>query len=222
LGYLAQHKLHLKGVLLTHHHHDHLDGAAELQKVYNIPIYGPNSQRIPQVTKHLYDGDQLQLGALTANIISLPGHTLDHIAYLIETADKPPLLFSGDTLFAVGCGRLFDGTAQLLYQALQKIANLPDNTLIYGGHEYTLANIRFALTIEPDNNDLQVRQVSETHKRELGIPTLPTQLALEKRTNPFLRCHLKSVRTTVERLSGETFTSDADVFARLRLIKDSF
>lgn len=220
--YLALHKLNLKGILLTHHHHDHIDGAAELQQHFQVPIYGPDSKRIPQVTRHLYDGDQLQLGTLTTKIISLPGHTLDHIAYLIETADNPPLLFSGDTLFAVGCGRLFDGTAPLLYQALQKIAALPDDTLIHGGHEYTLANIRFALTIEPDNADLQARQATETQKREQKIATLPTQLGLERRTNPFLRCHLNSVCTSVERLSNKTLTTDVDIFTSLRLLKDRF
>lgn len=220
--YLAQHKLELKGVLLTHHHHDHIDGALELQETFKTPIYGPDSSRIPQVTQPLYDGDSLPLGTLTATILALPGHTLDHIAYFIQTPDNPPLLFSGDTLFAVGCGRLFDGTAPLLYRALQKIALLPDETLIYGGHEYTLANIRFALTIEPDNSDLKVRQVAERQKREQGISTLPTQLALEKRTNPFLRCHLKSVRTSVERLSNKTLVTDTDIFTSLRLLKDHF
>lgn len=222
LDYLAQYELTLKGILLTHHHHDHIDGALELKVAFQIPIYGPDSQRIPQVTEYLYEGDQLQLGPLTAKILSLPGHTLDHIAYLIETPGNPALLFSGDTLFAVGCGRLFDGTAPLLYQALQKIAALPDNTLIYGGHEYTLANIRFALTIEPENGDLKARQILETQKREQGIATLPTQLAHERRTNPFLRCHLNTVRTSVERLTKETLTTNTDVFASLRRLKDHF
>jgi hydroxyacylglutathione hydrolase len=220
--YLNAHQLTLKGILLTHHHHDHIDGADELRSTFNIAIYGPDSKRIPQVTNHLYDGDQLQLGALSVKIIALPGHTLDHIAYLIEAPSQPPHLFSGDTLFAVGCGRLFDGTAPLLHLALQKIAALADNTLIYGGHEYTLANIGFALTIEPENANLVARQTVETNKREQGIATLPTQLGLEKRTNPFLRCHLNSVRTSVERLSGKILPTDIDVFTRLRLIKDSF
>lgn len=222
LDYLQHHNLALKGILITHHHHDHIDGAEELQKTFNIPIYGPDSSRIPQVTQPLYEGDILQLGTQSAKIISLPGHTLDHIAYFIEPINKPPLLFSGDTLFAVGCGRLFDGTALLLYQALQKIAALPDDTLIYGGHEYTLANIRFALTIEPDNKDLQARQILETQKRDQGIATLPTQLGTERRTNPFLRCHLKPVRTSVERFTNTTVTTDADVFANLRRLKDRF
>lgn len=220
--YLRQHRLQLKGILLTHHHHDHIDGAAELRDKYQAPIYGPRSARIPQVTHYLGEGDELPLGVLTAKILEIPGHTLDHIAYLIETAEQQSHLFSGDTLFGAGCGRLFDGTAPLLYAALQRIAALPEDTLIYGGHEYTLANIRFALTIEPDNTELQARQALETEKRQQGIATLPTQLGVEKRTNPFLRCHLNSVRHSVAQISGETFSSDAEVFAGLRLIKDHF
>lgn len=220
--YLKQHQLQLMGILLTHHHHDHIDGAAELRDSYQCPIYGPRSPRIPQVTHHLGEGDELPLGNITAKILEIPGHTLDHIAYLIETTEQPPHLFSGDTLFGAGCGRLFDGTAPLLYAALQRIAALPEDTLIYGGHEYTLANIRFALTIEPDNTELQARQAIETEKRQQGIATLPTSLSIEKRTNPFLRCHLNSVRGSVAHISGNTFATDAEVFASLRLIKDRF
>ena len=220
--YLTQHQLQLKGILLTHHHHDHIGGAAELREQYQIPIYGPRSRRIPQVTHYLSEGDNLILGTLSANILALPGHTLDHIAYLIEMTDQPPHLFSGDTLFGAGCGRLFDGTASLLFAALQRIAELPDDTLVYGGHEYTLANIRFALTIEPDNPELKARQLLEIEKRHQGKATLPTRLGIEKRTNPFLRCHLNSVRDSVEQISGKIFANEAEVFARLRLIKDHF
>lgn len=221
-SYLTQHGLTLKGILLTHHHHDHIDGATELQEHFNIPIYGPNSPRIPQVTQPLYEGDLINLGGIQARILTLPGHTLDQIAYSIETAEKPPLLFSGDTLFAVGCGRLFDGTAPLLFQSLQRIAALPEDTLIYGGHEYTLANIKFALSIEPNNEDLKAREMAEMHKRAQGIPTLPTQLGAEKRTNPFLRCHLNSIRNSVEALVKETLTTNLEVFTSLRLLKDRF
>ena len=220
--YLQLHKLQLKAILLTHHHHDHIDGAAELSEKFQIPIYGPKSNRIPQVTHYLNEGDELSLKPLTAKILTIPGHTLDHIAYFLQPPNSPPLLFSGDTLFGAGCGRLFDGTAQLLYSALQRIAALPDDTLIYGGHEYTLANIRFALTIEPENADLITRQTTEAEKRALGLATLPTQLDVELRTNPFLRCHLNSVRNSVEQHFGQRFATDSDVFASLRLIKDSF
>jgi len=220
--YLKKHQLQLKGILLTHHHHDHIDGAIELHEKYQVPIYGPQSARIPQVTHPLKEGSELAVGDLNLNVLEIPGHTLDHIAYLIEAPNQPIHLFSGDTLFGAGCGRLFDGTAPLLHAALQRIAMLPDDTLIYGGHEYTLANIRFALTIEPDNTELQARQLIETEKRRQGVATLPTQIGIEKQTNPFLRCHVKSVRESVEHISGEILTSDTDVFTRLRLIKDRF
>lgn len=220
--YLQEHKLQLKAILLTHHHHDHIDGATELSEQHQIPIYGPKSERIPQVTNYLNEGDELPLNPLTAKILLIPGHTLDHIAYFLQPPNSPPLLFSGDTLFGAGCGRLFDGTAPLLYAALQRIAALPDDTLIYGGHEYTLSNIRFALTIEPENADLVARQTTESEKRAQGLATLPTRLDVELRTNPFLRCHLNSVRNSVEQHFGQKFTTDGDVFAGLRLIKDRF
>jgi hydroxyacylglutathione hydrolase len=220
--YLEQHKLQLRSILLTHHHHDHIDGATELSERYQVPIYGPKSNRIPQVTHYLNEGDKLLLKPLTAKILMIPGHTLDHLAYFIEPLEGPPLLFSGDTLFGAGCGRLFDGTAQLLYSALQRIASLPTDTLVFGGHEYTLANIRFALTVEPENADLVARQIAESQKRERGLATLPTRLDVELRTNPFLRCHLNSVRNSVEQRFGQTYPTDSDVFASLRLMKDSF
>lgn len=220
--YLHQHNLQLKGILLTHHHHDHIDGAAELSEKYQLPIYGPNSNRIPQVTHYLSEGDQLNLNPLCATILTVPGHTLDHIAYLIKPPESPALLFSGDTLFGAGCGRLFDGTALQLYGSLNRIAELPEDTLVYASHEYTLVNIRFALTIEPQNPDLVARQATETQKQAQGIATLPTRLDVELRTNPFLRCHLNSVRTSVEQHLGRRLTIDSEVFASLRLIKDSF
>jgi len=221
-NYLQANNLRLKGILLTHHHHDHIDGAVALSEKYHLPIHGPNSNRIPQVTHFLEEGDYLNLGVLTAKVLTLPGHTLDHIAYLIEPADSAPMLFSGDTIFAAGCGRLFDGTAELLYASLQKITALPDNTLIYAAHEYTLSNINFALDVEPENKDLLARCITETRKREAGIATLPTHLALEKQTNPFLRCHLKAVQTYIQQKVTTPLSSDVEFFASLRLIKDSF
>lgn len=221
-NYVNEHQLQLKGILLTHHHHDHIDGVQELHKTLQLPVYGPNSPRIPQVTHFLSEGDYLELGTVMAKVMALPGHTLDHIAYFIDVPEDPPVLFSGDTIFAAGCGRLFDGTAALLYSSLQKIAALPDDTLIYAAHEYTLSNIAFALHIEPDNEDLKTRNIVETRKREQGISTLPTQLALEKRTNPFLRCHLDSIRLSVEQKMGKRLETTAEIFTNLRLIKDNF
>jgi len=214
--------LQLKGILLTHHHHDHIDGAQALADEYDVSIYGPDSPRIPQVDYKLREGDWVQLGSQSARVLGLAGHTLDHIGYLLEPAGSAPRLFSGDTLFAAGCGRLFDGTAPLLYQALQKIAALPDETLIYAAHEYTLANIKFALWAEPDNADLIQRQKDETLKRNQGQPTLPTRVSLEKRTNPFLRCHLNALKSTAEAFAGHKLNSDDEIFASLRRAKDQF
>ncbi len=210
-NYLKHNDFQLEGILLTHHHHDHIDGATELADKYNVPVYGPKSPRIPQVTRPLSEGDSIPLGAVTARILEIPGHTLDHLAYLIDEDEQPSKLFSGDTLFGAGCGRLFDGTAPMLFSALQRISALPEDTLIYGGHEYTLANIRFALTIEPDNQELLARQKREFDKRQQGLPTLPTLLSIEKRTNPFLRCHLSSVRRSVEHILGNSLETDSDV-----------
>lgn len=221
-NYLQRNNLQLKGILLTHHHHDHIDGALSLSERHQLPIHGPKSNRIPQVTHFLKEGDQLSLGGLTATVLALPGHTLDHIAYFIEPIDGAPMIFSGDTIFAAGCGRLFDGTAELLHASLQKVAALPDNTLIYAAHEYTLSNINFALDVEPENKDLLARHIIETRKRESGLSTLPTYLALEKQTNPFLRSHLRNVRTYIQQKVTQPLNSDADFFASLRLIKDSF
>jgi hydroxyacylglutathione hydrolase len=221
-NYLNESRLRLRSVLLTHHHQDHIGGAQVLADTYQIPVYGPKSIRIPQVSHTLTEGDDLELGPLNARILRLPGHTLDHIAYLIEVSGAPPMLFSGDTIFAAGCGRLFDGTAELLYSSLQKIAALPDDTFIYAAHEYTLSNIEFALHIEPDNEALRNRKLRESDKRTRGLATLPTQLEVEKRTNPFLRCHLPSVRERVRQLTGKSQDSDAQVFTSLRLMKDSF
>jgi len=220
--YLQGKHLNLAGILLTHHHNDHIGGAAELAKTWQVPVYGPQSPYIPQVTHLVADGEQIELLGLSARVMALPGHTLDHIAYYFEPPASSPLLFSGDTLFAAGCGRLFDGTAALLFASLQKIAALSDDTLIYATHEYTLANLKFARFIEPDNDDIRRRQEDEIRKREQGLATLPTRLDLEKRTNPFLRCHVNAVRNEAEQLSGQKLTSEEDIFASLRRAKDKF
>lgn len=219
---LKQSNLTLKGILITHHHHDHIDGAAELSKEFSIPIYGPKSARIPQVTHHLKDGDILNLGAIEFSVLGLAGHTLDHIGYYSKPHLSAPLLFCGDTLFAGGCGRLFDGTAEMLYQSLQKISLLDDDTIIYCAHEYTLANLEFARFIEPDNTDLITRQNREIEKRQQDRPTIPTQLLLEKRTNPFLRCHIPQVHNRVEEIAKMKMTSIMDVFTYLRRAKDQY
>ncbi|MES2823768.1 MAG: hydroxyacylglutathione hydrolase [Pseudomonadota bacterium] len=219
---LEAHQLSLAGILITHHHHDHIDGATKLSQTFNIPIYGPQSTNIPQITHYLSDNDNLVLVTLHAKIIALPGHTRDHIGYFIKPDRSQPLLFCGDTLFAAGCGRLFDGSIEQLFQSLQKISQLPDETLIYCAHEYTLANIAFALFIEPENDQLIARQRSAGLERERHLPTVPNPLSLEKQTNPFLRCHLPAIRQRVEQLTQQTLTTELEVFSHLRRIKDHF
>lgn len=180
----------LDGILLTHHHADHTGGAAALQQHWNCPIYAPASAhpayRALNATR-VKDDDTIHfagLPSLSCKVMALPGHTLDHIAFYINDQH----LFSGDVLFGAGCGRLFEGSPLQMYTSLQEIAALPAGTLIYPAHEYTAHNIAFALTIEPDNKDLQQRAQNTAILRQQQQPTLPTTLALEKATNPFLRC----------------------------------
>lgn len=222
LAGVEKYGLNLKGILITHHHHDHIDGAQSLSSKFNIPIYGPQSPKIPQITQVVRNGEQLLLGQFKVNVIALPGHTQDHIAYYMVPENTEPRLFSGDTLFAAGCGRLFDGTAKALFASLQTIAALPENTLIYAAHEYTLANLRFALYIEPDNNEVSQRQGHCEKLRSQGLPTLPTQLLLEKRTNPFLRCHIPAIRLRAEQLVGHELATEEAIFTSLRQAKDHF
>jgi hydroxyacylglutathione hydrolase len=219
---LSRYSLTLAGILITHHHHDHIDGAMELSKTFQIPIYGPESSKIPQITHYLYEGDNILLGTSRTKIIALPGHTRDHIGYFIEPNHDQPLLFGGDTLFAAGCGRLFDGTAEQLFQSLQRIKTLPDDTLIYCAHEYTLNNIRFALHIESNNTHLIARQSNALQIRQHHSPTIPNVLHLEKQTNPFLRCHLPQIRQRVEQLSQLSLATELEVFTQMRRLKDQF
>lgn len=219
---LEYYQLQLKSILITHHHHDHIDGAVTLSECYKTVIYGPDSAKIPQVTHRLGQGDEIQLGSIAAKVLLLPGHTRDHIGYYLASAPLQPRLFCGDTLFAAGCGRLFDGTADQLFHSLQTLAQLPDNTLIYSAHEYVLANLEFACHIEPQNPDIVARQHKEAQKRRQNLPSIPSPLLLEKRTNPFLRCHLPVVHQRVEQLSGYSLTSESEVFTQLRRLKDQF
>ena len=184
MRWLAGRDLHT--ILLTHHHGDHIGGASELKLQTGARIIGPaaDEHRIPGMDVLVTEGDIVRAGDCTFAVIATPGHTLGHICYH-DAAHK--LLFCGDTLFSLGCGRLFEGTAEQMWGSLQKIVALPDDTLVYCGHEYTLANGRFALTVEPDNVDLLDRMAAVNALRGAGRPTLPVRLGLEKKSNPFLR-----------------------------------
>ena len=165
------------------------------------------------------EGDNIDIPQLDCRfkVIEIPGHTKGHIALY---HDK--ILFCGDTLFTAGCGRIFEGTAEQMFNSLQKLAALPDDTFIYCGHEYTAANLRFAQTVEPDNRDIQQRIIDTKNLRDKNKPTVPATLALEKKTNPFLRSHIASVKNAVEQHVGHPLTNDVEVFKHTRLWKDSF
>ena len=219
LAYLQQEQLTLSAILLTHHHADHIDGVNELLSHYDVPVYGPESVDIPFITRTLHDGDTIQAGGSSFTVLEIPGHTLDHIAYYADTlSNQHPVLFCGDTLFAGGCGRIFEGTPVMMYNSLQKLAALEPQTQFYCAHEYTLGNLAFAQVVSPDDPALQKRVQQEKAKRDKDIPTVPSNIEQELLTNPFLRCSEKSIT--------EKFPDHAqqavEVFAALREWKDRF
>ncbi|KPY67444.1 Hydroxyacylglutathione hydrolase [Pseudomonas syringae pv. syringae] len=222
LGWLAQNPdYRLTDILITHHHNDHVGGVAELKQLTAARVLGPAAETIPARDIALVDNDRLTVLGLEFVVHAVPGHTLGHIAFYHEDATTP-LLFSGDTLFAAGCGRLFEGTPQQMHDSLGRLAELPDSTLIYCAHEYTLSNLRFAQAVEPDNVDIAERLAEVTRWRSENRISLPSNLALEKRTNPFLRTGETSVKEKADERSGGQNTSQSAVFASLRAWKDKF
>ena len=225
LAYLNAHQLELTTILCTHHHNDHSGGICELMQVYNAAVYGPQHEIIPCISQGVAEGDVVEIAELNLRleVIDIPGHTRGHIAYLMsENIAGLGGVFCGDTLFGCGCGKLLEGTAAQLLHALHRLANLPDETKVYCGHEYTEANIRFALACEPGNVRLKQRQADVQALRAAGLPTLPSTIALEKITNPFLRCTEPDIITTVQRTTHITQADEASVFTALRGWKDHF
>lgn len=225
LRYCNAHNKKLVGILITHHHNDHTGGVAELKKYSKCPVYGPQ-HLVSLVTRPMSEGDEIQIFSRKFQVIETPAHTLDHLCYFSEaeplTQDKP-VLFSGDTLFKGGCGRIMEGTPELMLIAMSKISALPDDTLIYCTHEYTLANYRFALSLEPENTDLIESNEVSKQQREDNIPTLPSKLSLEKKTNPFLRIHHPSVKNQAAQQLKEVIAKDLiSTFSQVRRAKDSF
>ncbi|MCG7896897.1 MAG: hydroxyacylglutathione hydrolase [Candidatus Thiodiazotropha weberae] len=218
LNWLQENSLTLSAVLLTHHHYDHVGGVPELREAFpDLKVFGPAGESIKGVTEPLHEGDRPLIPGLDADfqVLELPGHTAGHIAYLGEQA-----LFCGDTLFAAGCGRVFDGTMTQLANSLQRIAQLPAETKIYCAHEYTLDNLGFARWVEPESEAVMQRIDSEQAKRQNGEPTLPSTLQLELATNPFLRTQVPSIVTAAEKVAGKTLTDHAEIFMVIRQWKD--
>ena len=221
ITYLQTHQLSLNAILITHRHNDHIGGIAELSKVYNTLVYGPRSELIPGITHHIGAGDVVEIGALGLrfDILHVPGHLPEHIVYIGNG-----LLFCGDILFGCGCGKMFVGTPQEFHHSLQLLAALPAETQVYCAHEYTESNIRFALLCEPSNAQLQQRQRDVQDLRQQDLPSLPSTIALEQATNPFMRCAEPEIIANVTR-HFELTSPPADevaVFALLREWRNFF
>ncbi|MEZ0122285.1 MAG: hydroxyacylglutathione hydrolase [Candidatus Reddybacter sp.] len=222
LDCLQKHGLDLAGILITHHHPDHTGGIKALLSHYDAPVYGPDSRNIPQISHRLQEGDEITLADTIFTVLEIPGHTLDHIAYTASPEAQSPLVFCGDTLFTAGCGRIFEGTAQQMYQSLQKLVTLPDETRIYCAHEYTLSNLAFATAVEPASQALKDKTADDTEKRQQGLPTVPSTLGIERETNPFLRCHLPSLALAASQYCARELSDPIEVMREIRLWKDNF
>ena len=220
IEYLNKNKdLTLNSILLTHHHYDHSGGIEDLRKRYDLKVFGPNNQ-IKSVDHRVVEGDEILVNGLIFKVIEVPGHTLDHIAFYYDDDDNP-ILFCGDTLFAAGCGRVFEGTFDQMYKSLLKLKKLPENTIVYSGHEYTKANLMFASHVEPLNKNIRDSLSKVQELRSKNIPTLPTSIKEEKLINPFLRCDDEELQM-IMRKKFNTDLSELNIFAALREWKDNF
>ena len=222
LAWLDANGAELSAILATHHHADHVGGVPALRARYDVPVFGPAHEAIPERTHPLAEGDRVVVPGieLLLSVFDIPGHTAGHIAYYTMPPD--PLVFCGDTLFAAGCGRLFEGTPEQMWSSLSKLAALDENTRVYCGHEYTLANLRFAAAVEPASTDIEARIVHEREKRERNLPTLPSTIGAERATNPFLRAALPDVIARAAAHARRPITGAVDAFAALREWKNAF
>jgi hydroxyacylglutathione hydrolase len=209
----------LTAILLTHHHNDHTGGVKVLHETYECPVYGPANSPFDGITQPLHEGDLVYLLDTDFEIKEVPAHTLDHISYYSPSAQ---ILLCGDTLFMAGCGRLFEGTAEQMHKALNYFATLPDDTSVYCTHEYTLSNLAFALSVEPDNADIKMMLEKCISLRDASIPTLPSKIGLEKAINPFMRTLHPSVVHAATRHQDKVLNSPVEVLAALREWKNNF
>jgi hydroxyacylglutathione hydrolase len=219
LAYLHAEKLQLDAILNTHHHADHVGGNAELLQHCKVPVYGPYDERIPTVSQRLREGDRFTLKefGIEFSVFEIPAHTRSHIAFF-----GAGMLFCGDTLFACGCGRLFEGTPRQMHVSLTKLAALPDATRVYCGHEYTLSNIRFAKAAEAANPELARWEQEANAQRAKDEPTLPSTIGREKAANPFLRCDQPGVVAAASKHAGKPLKDPVSVLGALRDWKNSF
>ena len=219
IDYLERENLELVAILNTHHHADHVGGNAALLSRWKVPVFGPHDERIRDVTQRLKDGARCTVPhfGIELGVMEIPGHTRSHIAF-----HGSGMVFSGDTLFAVGCGRLFEGTPRQMHESLSRLMKLPDETRVYCGHEYTVSNIRFARVVEPDNFALRELETQAKLQRDKDLPTLPSTIAQEKATNPFVRVNEPAVVAAANRFAGKALNDPVDVLAALREWKNGF
>lgn len=219
LDYLERERLELAAILNTHHHADHVGGNSALLERYAVPVYGPRDDRIPEVSNRVGNDDRITLPhfGIELAVAEIPGHTRSHIAF-----HGDGMLFCGDTLFAAGCGRLFEGTPAQMYESLVRLAALPDDTRVFCGHEYTVSNIKFARAADPDNAALAEWGMRAQRLRDSARPTLPTDIGLEKKTNPFLRCSERAIQESASRHVGRPLSDPVEVLAAIREWKNSF
>jgi hydroxyacylglutathione hydrolase len=228
IDFIESHQLILSAILITHHHSDHTGGIEKLitycqQKQWPLTVYGPANEKIPHCDVKLTENNHVNLSELNINfrILDLPGHTAGHIAYVENSCDEP-ILFCGDTLFSGGCGRLFEGTAEQMLNSLTKLANLPENTKVYCTHEYTQANLKFAVTVEPENEDLIKYSDRVDQLRSKAMATIPTSIKVEKQINPFLRSHEQAVQKSAMQFDSSTQADTLETFTTIRRWKDQF